>query len=82
MTRRIDLGFSLIALALAFGYAAPAHAYIDAGTGSMLLQVLVATVTGGLFLLKTNWRRIKARLTSQAVNQESAVPDTPRDGND
>ncbi len=34
-------------------------AYIDAGTGSYLLQVLAATVFAGLFVVKVFWRNIK-----------------------
>lgn len=33
-------------------------AYVDPGTGSYLLQLLIATVLGGLFVIKTYWRRI------------------------
>jgi len=41
----------------------PAHAYLDPGTGSMLLQVLVAGVVVVLFILKTYWRRTKTLLS-------------------
>ena len=36
-----------------------AHAYLDPGTGSMLFQALIAAVTGGIFLIKTYWSKIK-----------------------
>jgi len=36
----------------------PAHAYLDPGTGSYILQVLAAGVLGGLFAVKTFWRQI------------------------
>ncbi len=36
----------------------PAHAYLDAGTGSYLIQVVIAFVAGGLFMLKTFWRKV------------------------
>jgi hypothetical protein len=42
--------------------ASPAHAYLDAGTGSMILQIVIASAAAGLFILKTQWRRIKAKL--------------------
>ena len=38
--------------------AGTAHAYIDAGTGSMLLQVLLAGFFGSLLTLKVFWGRI------------------------
>ena len=40
-----------------------AHAYLDPGTGSYLLQLLVGGFLGGLYAVKIFWGRIKARLT-------------------
>ena len=37
-----------------------AHAYIDPGTGSMVLQGIIAGVVGGLVVIKMYWQRIKA----------------------
>lgn len=34
--------------------------YIDLGTGSLIIQVLIAGFLGGLFLLKVYWRKVKA----------------------
>jgi len=36
-----------------------AHAYLDPGTGSMMLQIVIASLIGGLFALKGYWSRIK-----------------------
>ncbi|MDH5695679.1 MAG: hypothetical protein OEZ00_03610 [Dehalococcoidia bacterium] len=36
------------------------HAYIDPGTGSLIIQVLIAAFVGGLFLIKVFWRKVKA----------------------
>lgn len=36
-----------------------ADAYLDPGTGSYLLQIMVAALFGGLFLVKTWWTQIK-----------------------
>jgi hypothetical protein len=36
-----------------------AHAYIDPGTGSYLLQILIASVVSGLFVIKMWWAKIK-----------------------
>ena len=36
------------------------HAYIDPGTGSLIIQVLIASFVGGLFLLKVFWGKVKA----------------------
>lgn len=37
-----------------------AHAYLDPGTGSYVLQTVIAGILGGLFTLKIWWRRIAA----------------------
>ena len=36
------------------------HAYIDPGTGSLIIQVIIASFIGGLFLIKVFWRKVKA----------------------
>ncbi len=37
----------------------PAHAYLDPGTGSILLQGLIAAVVGALVTGRLYWSRIK-----------------------
>lgn len=47
---------------LAAAFAGPhlkGHAYLDPGSGSFILQILIATLVGGLFILKTFWQRIQ-----------------------
>ncbi len=34
----------------------PAHAYLDPGTGSILLQLLLGGVAGGLVIMKLYWQ--------------------------
>ena len=36
------------------------HAYIDPGTGSLIIQILIASFVGGLFLIKVFWGKVKA----------------------
>jgi hypothetical protein len=65
-------------------------AYLDPGTGSFLLQLLLATALGGLFMVKTFWKRIKnffqrlflgkkyvppEEVTSESVQPENVQPD-------
>jgi hypothetical protein len=73
---------SVLVAAVAVLSAQPAHAYLDSGTGSMLLQMIVATVTGGLFLVKVYWRRIKAAITGRPIDEDNVVMDDPKNGND
>jgi hypothetical protein len=37
-------------------------AYLDPGTGSLVLQITVASLLGGLFAFKTFWRRLKSKV--------------------
>ena len=50
--------FALILLG-AICIAAPAYAYLDPGTGSMLVQMLLGGVAGALVVGKLYWHRIK-----------------------
>ncbi|HKY07349.1 MAG TPA: hypothetical protein VJQ55_03870 [Candidatus Binatia bacterium] len=36
-----------------------AHAYLDPGTGSYLFQIMVASLVGAIFAVKTYWIQIK-----------------------
>lgn len=52
----------LILIALFIGMlclTTPAYAYLDPGTGSILLQGLLAGVASAIAVLKLYWRRIK-----------------------
>jgi hypothetical protein len=35
----------------------PIHAYLDPGTGSMVVQIIAATLFGGVFFIKSFWRK-------------------------
>ncbi len=41
-----------------------AHAYIDPGTGSYVLQLIIAGLLGAAFAVKIYWKRIKALLSN------------------
>jgi hypothetical protein len=48
----------LVAVLLLAIVSAPAYAYLDPGSGSYLLQILLAGLLGALFTLKVFWKRI------------------------
>lgn len=52
----VETMFFVICISLIL--ATPAHAYLDPGSGSFILQILIASIVGALFLLKQYWRRI------------------------
>ncbi len=43
--------------------AAPAKAYIDPGTGSYIIQVVLGLLFAGVFVLKSYWQAFKALFT-------------------
>ena len=47
------------------------HAYLDPGTGSMALQMLMAGIVGGLSLAKLYWRQIKGFVQRRNVRETS-----------
>lgn len=54
----------------------PAHAYIDPGSGSYVIQVALASVFGFLFVLKSYWVSLKtmvARMFAKPQQNESAT---------
>ncbi len=36
------------------------HAYLDPGSGSFILQLLIAAFVGGAFMMKAYWKKITA----------------------
>lgn len=49
-------GFAFV---LAFRVDAPAYAYLDPGTGSMIMQMVLGGIAGALVIGRLYWRRIK-----------------------
>ncbi len=50
----------VVAVVLLIGLSAPAHAYIDPGSGSYILQIALTGVLALVFSLKSYWQRVKA----------------------
>jgi len=48
----------LSACLLVVGFSRDACGYIDPGTGSYILQILIAGIVGSLFVIKIFWKRI------------------------
>ncbi len=47
-----------------------AHAYLDPGTGSFLLQAVIALVMGALLTLKLYWHKVKSFFVSAPTDRE------------
>lgn len=59
MEKRLILIPSVVLLGV-FNFAIPAHAYLDAGTGSMLLQLILGGVAGLVVIMKLYWQKFRS----------------------
>ena len=50
---------TIITLALIFVLCFPAYAYLDPGTDSYFLQIIIATLLGSMYAIKQFWYKIK-----------------------
>ena len=46
------------------------HAYLDPGSGSFILQIILATFIGGLFIVKSYWQKIRRFIRSKFTKGE------------
>ena len=61
MTKLGALGFGLAMTAMAVGAStSSAHAYLDPGTGSLILQILLGGIAGLVVAIKLYWHRFLA----------------------
>ena len=58
--KRSTMFISLIAFFMISNPFTIAHAYLDPGSGSMLLQLLLGGVTGVVVIVKLYWERVKS----------------------
>lgn len=52
-----------------------AYAYLDPGTGSYVLQILIATFFGALYAVKKYWHQIKAYLSRSTPTEHIKIKD-------
>jgi len=72
----MDLGTTAALAVVVLFIAAPAYAYIDPGSGSMLIQLLTGGAAGAVILARLYWRRFKERLSSKSTSSaaDGALP--------
>ena len=61
--------FSLIA------YTSPAYAYLDPGTGSVLLQGLIGGIAAVMAFLSIYWQKVKAFFSKNESDTDTAEED-------
>jgi hypothetical protein len=67
----------LMAVALA-GTTVPAYAYLDPGTGSMILQVLLGGVAGVALAGKLYWHRFLVTIGARSETTDDRSTDQPK----
>jgi hypothetical protein len=64
----------LISIMTVMLFARSAQAYIDPGTGSYILQMLIAGLVGGVFFLKMFWIKIKSIFLGKKKEDHLGLP--------
>ena len=65
--------FNVLILCIMLLFSQNVYAYLDPGTGSYILQMLIATVVGGLFVAKLYFQKLKGfleKIFSKGKNDE------------
>jgi hypothetical protein len=53
------------------------HAYLDPGSGSIIVQLLVAAGLGAAFAVRVYWKKIKAFFSGKKNVEEKPAEETP-----
>ena len=56
-----------------------AHAYLDPGTGSMFLQLLIGSIAAGLIMIRVYWERVKSFFSSRFSKLRLSEDNSPDD---
>ena len=56
----------VLAVIIYLALAKNTHAYLDPGTGSYVVQILIATLAGGAYVFAMSWNKIKTFLSKLA----------------
>ena len=68
-----DISLTLCAFlvpVLVLSQTGPAFAYLDPGTGSILIQGLLGAIAGGIVMARLYWARIKTWFSPDTTNDE------------
>ncbi len=53
----------------------PVHAYVDPGSGSMFLQLLLGGVAGVGVIVRLYWRRVAGWFSNRSARDQNQQPD-------
>jgi len=60
----------------------PAYAYLDPGTGSLIVQMIIAGVATSLFVIRTKWAQIKAMFVGRVADADDPAAENSQDSRD
>lgn len=69
---KMSLRLAILCLMISLALPEEAHAYLDPGTGSQLLQLLLAGLFGAIFTLKIYWQKLLGFFRSKFGKNNSA----------
>lgn len=80
MTRRLRTLFAdvILGLLLVGASTGEAHAYLDPGTGAMIIQIVLGGVAGAVVVLRLYWGRFKDFFRRRPV-EDTTVEDSRND---
>lgn len=78
MQRFSTRALCLVVFLIGFDLSRPAFAYLDPGSGSMILQLLLGGIAGGIMMVKLYWERV----TNIFRRKPSDPGSPPSSGND
>ena len=73
MDRAIREAFFLVVL-LGLLFPSEAHAYLDPGTGSLLIQSIIAGLAAVGYAVRTNWDRLARLFKGSRNSQDNETP--------
>lgn len=76
MKNKTNLALNAVAVAIFF-IGSPAQAYLDAGTGSIIAQMIIGGIAGFVVVLKLYWYKIKTFFSRSS--SEAAIDESPND---
>lgn len=66
-------------VALGIALPTPAFAYLDPGTGGMLLQLLVGAIAGSIVFLRLKWTQVKGFFSRKQQSPETPASEVSED---
>ena len=72
------LSIQLLSLWLIFLLSEPVDAYMDAGSSSMILQLILGGITGLVVVLKLSWHRILRLFGINKDEESDSLPKSPQ----